>query len=114
MDYILIFDIIIAILGAYVMFSAFQMKKKGEISSFIVNPAEITRCKDRVGFIEHIFNKTVVFGVICLLFGILAIINDSGMFSLGQFFNAGGVIIFLGIWVWYNSQIKKGKDKFFY
>lgn len=113
MNYLLIFDVIITILGAYVIFSAFQMKRKGEISSFIVNPAEITRCKDKNGFINHIFSKTIIFGVICLVFGILAIINDS-MVSLGAFFNAGGVIVFLGVWVWYNTQVRKGKEQFFY
>lgn len=114
MDYILIFDAIIAILGAYVMYSAFKMKRKGEISSFIVNPAEITRCKDKVGFIGHIYSQTLIFGVVCLVYGLLALVNDTGVTSLGQFFNIGGVIVFLVICVWYNIQVRKGKDKFFY
>ncbi|MBO5302668.1 MAG: hypothetical protein J6A92_01300 [Lachnospiraceae bacterium] len=114
MDYILIFDVIITILGAYVMFSAFQMKRKGEISSFIVNPAEITRCKDKNGFIGHVYSQTLIFGAVCLIYGLLALVNDTGVMFLGKFFNVAGVVVFLGIWIWYNAQVKKGKDKFFY
>lgn len=113
MDYIIIFDVIIICLGAYVMYSAWQMKRKGEISTFIVNPLEIAKCKDKPGFIAFIFDKTVIFGAVVLFYGILALLNDM-LQVIGSSLNTLGVILFFAVLIWYNSNIKKGKGKYFY
>lgn len=60
MNLVLIFDVIIAGLGIYLIYSAFQMKKTGEISNVIINELEVTKCKDRKSFIQSIYNQTVI------------------------------------------------------
>ena len=48
MNLVLIFDVIIAGLGIYLIYSAFQMKKTGEISNVIINELEVTKCKEHL------------------------------------------------------------------
>ena len=113
MNLVLIFDVIIAGLGIYMIYSAFQMKKTGEISNVIINELEVTKCKDRKSFIQSIYNQTVIFGAISVIFGVLGCINDT-VFSLGKVFDIGGVFIFVGAWLWFTREVRKKKGEYFY
>lgn len=113
MNFILIFDVIIAGLGVYLIYSAWQMKRTGEISTVIINSIEIARCKDRKSFIDSIYNQTVIFGMISLVFGLLGCINDT-VYPLGKLFDIGGVVVFIVAWLWFTREVRKKKEKFFY
>lgn len=113
MDFIVIFDVIIGGLGIYLVYSAFQMKRSGEISTIIMNREDIIKCKDKRGFIDYIYGRTLIFGLLSLIFGILGGINDS-VYSFGRFFNIVGVTIFIIVWLWFTHELKKGRDRYFY
>lgn len=113
MDYIIIFDVIIAILGIYLVYSCFRMNKSGELSTFIIHREEILRCKDKKAFIDATFKPTLIFGMVAMLYGGLAFVNDS-IAPLGKVFDIGGAIIFLAVLVWFALFMKKEKTKYFY
>ena len=113
MDYMLIFDILIGALGLYLVYTAFQMKRSGEISTMIINQDDITRCKDKQGFIDMIYRKVAVFGGVSLVFSVFNGISD-GIHSFGRVFNIAGVTVFLIVWIWFTWHLRKGREKFFY
>ncbi len=113
MDYIVIFDVIIVILGVYLIYAALQMKRTGEISTVIINRMEIGNCRDKRGFIDRIYKQTLIFGGVALAFGILGGVNDM-VFSLGRVYDIGSVIVFLIVWFWFTKAIRKGRTEFFY
>ncbi len=113
MNYILIFDVIIAALGIYLVFSAWKMKITGEISTLIINSLEISRCKDKESFIASIYSQTIIFGMVSLIFGLLGCINDT-VYALGSVFDIGGVVVFIVAWLWFTREVRKKKEQFFY
>lgn len=113
MEYMLIFDVVIAGLGAFLIYTAHKMKNTGEISTIVVNREEMPRCKNKKGFIQAIATKTVYFGVVSLSFGILAIVNDlCGLW--GRYFNIIGSVVFMAAWFWFSNELRKSKGEFFY
>lgn len=113
MDFMAIFDLIIGGFGVYLIFTAFKMRKTGEISTIVVNKEDINKCKDKAGFIDFIFTKAVAFGLVALLFGVVSFINDS-VFAMGAAVNWIGMIVFLILWIWFTHALRKGREKFFY
>ena len=85
MDVMLIFDVVIAIFGVYMIGAALKMKKTGKISS-------------------------AVFGALIIAVGVLGIINDK-VVSLGAF-NVVELLIFLAAFLWFQSQLRKAREQF--
>ena len=84
MDVMLIFDVVIAIFGVYMIGAALKMKKTGKISSAVITAEEIARCRKTKEFIAFIYWKEAVFGALIIAVGVLGIINDK-VVSLGAF-----------------------------
>ena len=57
MDVMLIFDVVIAIFGVYMIGAALKMKKTGKISSAVITAEEIARCRKTKEFIAFIYWK---------------------------------------------------------
>ena len=55
MDVMLIFDVVIAIFGVYMIGAALKMKKTGKISSAVITAEEIARCRKTKAFIAFIY-----------------------------------------------------------
>lgn len=113
MNFMVVFDVVIAVLGLYLIYAAMQMKRSGEISNVIVNPEEIARCKNKRGFIDFIYDKVLIFGVVALAFGILGGISD-GISSFGRIYTVISISLFVLAWLWFANQLRKGREKFFY
>lgn len=113
MDFMLIFDLIITGLGLYLIYSSLKMKNTGQLSTIVVSQDDMARCKDKQGFIETIAMKSVGFGVVALMYGILAILND--VYAVfGKYFNMIGAVVFIGTWLWFAGELRKAREKFFY
>lgn len=112
MNYMVIFDLIILGLGIYLLYTSVQMKKKGEISTLIVNSEEIPKCRDKQGFIDFMYKKTLILAIVALVFGILAGISD-GIHSFGKYFTIGADVIFVVTWLWFIVEQRKGREKYF-
>lgn len=107
-----IFDLFIAIMGIYMIMEAFKMKRTGEISKTVVNEKEINHCKDKKGFIDFVYTKAIVFGVILMLYGILDYVNKH-IYSFGVVLDIVMLVVFIGGFVWFMKQLSKARGKFF-
>lgn len=110
MDVMLIFDIVILIFGAYMVFSALRMKKTGVISSAVITPEEIAKCKDKQGFIAFMYWKEALFGGLVAIVGGLGIVNDV-VVSLGAF-NVVEMLVFLAAFFWFQNELRRAREKY--
>lgn len=110
MDVMTIFDVVILLFGVYMVGAALKMKKTGEISSAVITPEEIAKCRHKKEFIDFIYWKEAAFGVLVALVGGLGIINDQ-VVSLGGF-NVIEMLVFLAAFLWFQSELRKAREKF--
>lgn len=112
MDYIIIFDVIIAFLGVYLLYSALQMKRTQKISTLIVNKDVIARCRDKKSFIESVYRKMALFGIISIVFGICGCIDDM-VYSFGRTYDIVSVLLYLVAWFLFSREIRNESGKYF-
>ena len=107
-----VFDVIIAILGIYILYVSFRMKRDGKVPPLFVTPEEMRSCKNEKAFINFLYGRCCAFGIVDILFGAEGLFNDI-VYKFSDAVNAAFVIIFIGAWIWFSLQLKKGKDNFF-
>ncbi|MDE6951809.1 MAG: hypothetical protein K2P64_12980 [Lachnospiraceae bacterium] len=70
-------DIIIMLGGVYLIYASVQMKRTGEISSAIVGKGyDPKKAKDPKGFIEYMYLKSILMGVLVIASGVSNYLND--------------------------------------
>lgn len=111
-DMMIVFDVIIAILGIYIIFMTYKMKKEQEVPGLFVAPEEMNRCRDKAGFINFLTPRGMAFGVIATAFGAEGIVNDL-IVQMSQIINVVVILLFIVAWVWFSKQLRKGKELFF-
>lgn len=72
-------DFVIIFSGMYLAYSAITMKSKGEIVANVVLNQSIkeSAIKDKQGFIDYIYGKLLLIGIIIMLSGIANFVNNS-------------------------------------
>lgn len=105
-----VFDVIIIAFGIYMTVLALQMKKSGKISAAVITKEEIDKCKDKKGFIQFIYWKEALFGGVIILVGILGIVND--LFIYLGIGNIVKMLVFLGMFLWFQNEMRKAREKF--
>ena len=79
MDVMLVFNVVVALFGAYMIWSALQMKKSGKINSMVLAQEELKKVKDTKGFIEFLYWREMLFGALVLIVGVLGVLNETVM-----------------------------------
>lgn len=87
-------DILIVFCGAYLIYISVQMKRTGEINSSIVGKRiDMKKAKDPQGYIDYMYLKTIIMGIIVMASGALNYLNDNywdipnfGVIASGVFF----------------------------
>lgn len=113
MSFMVAFDVVVAVLGVYIVIRSILMKNKQEIPSIFVPTEEIKNCKDAPGFCNFIFPKAFIFGLVCVVFGVIDFVFDYGIINTPKYINVILLIVFLAVWFWFSWSLKKGKEKFF-
>ena len=110
MNVMLIFDAVIILFGAYMMISAFRMKKSGKITSMVLAEEELKKVKDAKGFIDFLYWREMLFGFLVMVVGILGVLNET-ILPIGK---AGilEALIFLAAFVWFQNSLAKAREKF--
>ncbi|MCR4611550.1 MAG: hypothetical protein K5644_06600 [Lachnospiraceae bacterium] len=108
---LIIFDVIVLLLGVYLIFNAIKMKKTDTIPGILLAPKELKMCKNPYGFIDYMFPFLLVFGIVCTLFGIVSVLGD-GLLDFPAIYNGISVLILLTVWVWFSMMLRKAKTKF--
>lgn len=109
----IIFDVVIMAVGFSLMYSAWRMKKTGEVSALLATRDEIETCRDKNGFIRYIWKKMAGLGLLAAVFGIASLWNDAWKAAGGAYVQTAARLLFLGGCLWLLSQIRKGREYFF-
>lgn len=71
-------DMLIIFSGAYLVYISVQMKRTGEINSAVVGKkVDMKKARDPKGYIEYMYLKSVVMGIIVMASGGLNYLNDN-------------------------------------
>jgi hypothetical protein len=116
MNFMMAFDVIVLLLGAYLVYCAFVMKKDGTIPSAIVPAQSMQNCRDPKGYAKYLFPWVSAFAVGSLIFGGLSLGLDLHVIDLGEAYakiNVVVIILFLLLWGLFSYALRKGHSKFF-
>lgn len=113
MKTILLMDIIIAGVGIYLAVEAVRMKMEGRINSLVVPEEEIKKCKDDAGYIRAIFPFMIFFAVVAFVVGIIGILADTKLISVGRIWTYIELLAFLLSLAVFAEGMRRAKEKFF-
>ena len=111
MNYIMpIINVVILILGLYLIFVSLQMQKTKKVNTFIVDEETLKKCKDQVAFAEYLFPRMLIFSIVLTITGGVRLIHDL-VFPIGIFQYIVAFIAFASFLVFY-KQLTDGRNKF--
>ena len=67
MNFFAIFDAIIGVLGAYLVFTGIKSYKSGEVDPMMITKEELARCNDISGLSKYLMPKCSIFGGFCVI-----------------------------------------------
>ncbi|HAQ52323.1 MAG TPA: hypothetical protein DCR12_06115 [Lachnospiraceae bacterium] len=108
---IIVFDVLILLLGLYLIFNAIKMKKTDEMPSILLTPKELKLCKNPYGFIDYMFPFLLIFGIVATVFGIVSLLGDT-VLNFPRIYDGIAVVILLAVWFWFSMMLRKAKQKF--
>ena len=112
MNFFSVFDVIIALLGVYLVFIGTKCAKRGEVDPMVITTEELTRCGDIKGLSAYIMPKCAIFGGFCVLFGAQGLLNDAQIFDFPKVVNIIFLIAFVIVWILFSAAIHKAKKEF--
>lgn len=105
-----VLDAVIAIMGLYLIFAGWKMKKNNEISALLIAEEERKKCKNKEGFIQDIYWKEMVFGVAMVIVSVLGFVNEF-VTRLGKF-NYVELAVFLLVFLWFQHELVAARSKY--
>ncbi len=112
MNFFAIFDVVIGLLGIYLIFISVKGFKNGEVDPMIITTEELTKCNDIKGLSQYLMPKCGIFGGFCILFGIQGLLNDSQIVTFPKAVNIVFLIAFVIVWGVFSFVIRKAKKTF--
>lgn len=106
-----VFDVIIAVLGIYLITSAVKMKKTKEIGTVILTPEEIGRCKRKEELAEFLCWREMVLGVVFLLFGFIRLL-DTYVLKIGGVLDILLMIVLIIAVLWFFKSLQTARAEF--
>ena len=81
------------------------MHKTNVPASMLIPAEELTGCKDPVGFCEAMYQKTLVFGILCIVYGAVCTINEYGLGSIA-------LTVFIIAVLWFCKEMRSAREKY--
>lgn len=105
-----VLDAVIAMMGVYLIFAGWKMKKTNEISVLLIAEEERKKCKNKERFIQDIYWKEMTFGVVMAIVAVLGFINEF-VTKLGKF-NYIELAVFLLVFIWFQHELVAARGKY--
>lgn len=105
-----VLDAVIAMMGVYLIFAGWKMKKTNEISVLLIAEEERKKCKNKERFIQDIYWKEMTFGVAMTIVAVLGFINEF-VTKLGKF-NYIELAVFLLVFIWFQHELVAARGKY--
>ena len=99
---LILFDAMIFLYGAYVIYSSVRMKQTGQLNTLFTGMAT-GQVRDVKGYIDYIYGRAIVMGAMAAVFGAVGF-SISVMRAL--------ILLFLTVCVWFYISLSRGKRKF--
>lgn len=106
----IMFDLLIAAYGVFMLVSANKMKQTGEPSPTFLPRYELDRCIDKRGFISEVYPKILLFASIIFAYGVLEMVND--YILRNPYVDTVGKVVFIITFVWFVLMLKKLRKKY--
>ncbi len=105
-------DFVCVFSGMYLAYSAITMKTKGEIVANVVLNKSVSEnaIKDKQGFIDYIYGKLLLIGIIIILAGAADIANNN--MHISSLVGLACFLVYVGALVAYSMVTKKAVQKF--
>lgn len=111
LDVMLIFDIVMIVLGIYMMAASLKMKRTKEIGTMILAEEDVQKCKDKAGFATFFYSYELVMGIAFLLCGAVRL-ADKLLIKIGGALDVVPIIVLLIVACWFYKGLQDAKAKF--
>lgn len=112
LSFMTIFDVVIMILGVYLIFAGIKNLRAGEVDPMMITAEELAQCSDIKGLSKYLMPKSAIFGAFCIVFGIQGLLSDTGYVTFPHAVNVGFLIAFVVVWVAFSYFIRKAKKTY--
>lgn len=110
MEIMAVIDIFILGYGLYCFISSFKMRKDGKPAQWLVNADESMRMRHPKEFAAHMFPRTLIFSIFCVVYGVLALLND--VYFANMMAEMIGLAVFFVALIWYIVILRRAKSKY--
>lgn len=109
-NFLMLFDIIILGYGLCIISSAVKMNKTKVPASMLIPEEDLVGSKDPKGFCEVMYKKTLIFGILCVLYGLSGI--GSELFWQSRIINIVSLTIFIIAVLWYCREMRSARHTY--
>ncbi len=105
-------DIILAVSGIYLIYTAVQMKRTGEINNSVMvgKGYDLKKAKDLKGYIEYMYLKTIIMGVLIIVSSALDYMNEN--YWKIPYFSIGIYVVFWVLIIVYGKLSTDAQKKY--
>lgn len=107
-----VFDLLIGLCGAYLIYAAISMKVTGNIIAGVMfgKGEDVSSIKDKQGFINNMFGKVLVTGIVVCIGGVVGLLEE--MWNLPYYVTLIATACYLIMLVWFVIASQKAKKKY--
>ena len=107
----LVVDVVVALVGVYVLMNGIWMKSTGKTSSLLATPEELKKCKHPEKIREEVTPKMLLCGALALVFGIVTALGES-IFKLPIIIKSGILLLLVLSCLFLVSTLKNAREKY--
>ena len=111
MDIMTIFDLLLLVVGVYMVIASFRMKKTGVISTVLVTEEESGSCADKEGFIRDMYWREALLGAVMVLLGGLGFLNER-VIAIAAW-SVVEMLVFLSAFLWFQWGLNRARQRYF-
>ena len=111
-DVIFMFDVIILVLGFYLLILSLKAIKDKTVATIVVPAVDMVSCTDVPAMSHYLMPKVVIFAVICLICGVQGVLNDTKLLEMPMIVNNGFLVGFLATWCWFSYIVVQARKRY--
>ncbi|MEF9945389.1 MAG: hypothetical protein RR869_00340 [Lachnospiraceae bacterium] len=113
LDFTAILGIVILGSGLYCLYAAYMLKTKGVINKTILlgKNMDVKKCKDKQGYIDCVFPKVLVLGIVATVYSAIDLINSYVTEIMAVWYV--GMVVFLVVLIWFGITTSKAARTYF-
>ena len=110
MNIYLILDVVILILGLYVVYASFKMKSTGKIAGSFLAEEDQKKVKDQKGYIDYIENKSCAFGVFTVVRAVVSVLSE--LVLKIPYWRYIEMVLFVIAIIFFSHVLRNSREKF--